>query len=73
MAAGLGIPFLIYGSNTLFVLLYTRPFFLALMPVAVVVGIALHSADGWQLQYNVCATILTVGPMFGLLFLWLLG
>ena len=31
----LGIPFLIYGSNTLFVLLYTWPFFLALMPVAV--------------------------------------
>ena len=35
----LGIPFLIYGSNTLFVLLYTWPFFLALMPVAVVVCI----------------------------------
>jgi hypothetical protein len=43
----LGIPFLIYGSNTLFFLLYTWPFFLALMPVAVVVGIALHS-DGRQ-------------------------
>ncbi len=39
----LGIPFLLYGSNTLFFLLYTWPFFLALMPVAVVVGIALHS------------------------------
>lgn len=33
----LGIPFLLYGSNTLFFLLYTWPFFLALMPVAVVV------------------------------------
>ena len=43
----LGIPFLLYGSNTLFFLLYTWPFFLALMPVAVVVGIALHSAQ-WQ-------------------------
>lgn len=32
----LGIPFLLYGSNTLFFLLYTWPFFLALMPVAVV-------------------------------------
>ena len=29
----LGIPFLLYGSNTLFFLLYTWPFFLALMPV----------------------------------------
>lgn len=69
----LGIPFLIYGSNTLFFLLYTWPFFLALMPVAVVVGIALHSLLDGKLQYSVCATILTVGLMFGLLFLWLLG
>jgi len=69
----LGIPFLIYGSNTLFVLLYTWPFFLALMPVAVVVGIALHSLMDGKLQYSVCAPILPVGLMFGLLFLWLLG
>ncbi len=27
----LGIPFLLYGSNTLFFLLYTWPFFLALI------------------------------------------
>lgn len=67
------IPFLVYGSNTLFFLLYTWPFFLALMPVAVVVGIALHSLLDGKLQYSVCATILTVGLMFGLLFLWLLG
>lgn len=39
----LAIPMLIYGSNTLFFFIYTWPFFLALMPVAVVVGIALHS------------------------------
>ncbi|PIM86344.1 DUF3561 family protein [Raoultella planticola] len=69
----LGIPFLMYGSNTLFFLLYTWPFFLALMPVAVVVGIALHSLLNGKLLYSVCATILTVGLMFGLLFLWLLG
>ena len=67
------LPFLVYGSNTLFFLLYTWPFFLALMPVAVVVGIALHSLLDGKLQYSVCATILTVGLMFGLLFLWLLG
>lgn len=51
----------------------TRPFFLAIMPVAVVVGIALHSLLDGKLIYSVCATILTVGLMFGLLFLWLLG
>lgn len=69
----LGIPFLMYGSNTLFFLLYTWPFFLALMPVAVVVGIALHSLLNGKLLYSACATILTVGLMFGLLFFWLLG
>ncbi|MBA7843067.1 DUF3561 family protein [Klebsiella sp. RHBSTW-00465] len=69
----LGIPFLIYGGNTLFFLLYTWPFFLAIMPVAVVVGIALHSLLDGKLRYSVGATILTVGLMFGLLFLWLLG
>lgn len=68
----LGIPFLMYGSNTLFFLLYTA-LFLALMPVAVVVGIALHSLLNGKLLYSACATILTVGLMFGLLFLWLLG
>ncbi|MEX7431337.1 DUF3561 family protein [Klebsiella pneumoniae] len=65
----LGIPFLLYGSNTLF----SWPFFLALMPVAVVVGIALHSLLNGKLLYSVSATILTVGLMFALLFLWLLG
>ncbi|SUX71209.1 Inner membrane protein ygbE [Citrobacter freundii] len=39
----LGIPFLIYGPNTLFFFIYTWPFFLALLPVAIVAGIALHS------------------------------
>lgn len=68
----LGIPFLLYGSNTLF-FSSTRPFFLALMPVAVVVGIALHSLLNGKLLYSVSATILTVGLMFALLFLWLLG
>ena len=69
----LGIPFLIYGGNTLFFFLYTWPFFLALMPVAVVVGIALHSLLNGKLLYSASATILTVGLMFALLFLWLLG
>lgn len=37
----LGIPFLLYGPNTLFFFLYTA-LFLALMPVSVIIGIALH-------------------------------
>lgn len=69
----LGFPFLIYGSNTLFFFLYTWPFFLALIPVAVVVGIALHSLMKGKLLFSVISTLLTVGTMFGALFMWLLG
>lgn len=69
----LGIPFLMYGPNTLFFFLYTWPFFLALMPVAVVVGIALHSLLSGKLVYSCPATVITVGLMFGVLFMWLMG
>ncbi|VTP76709.1 Inner membrane protein ygbE [Leclercia adecarboxylata] len=69
----LGIPFLFYGSNTLFFFLYTWPFFLALMPVAVVVGIALHSLLNGKLLYSSFTTVMTVVAMVGLLFLWLMG
>lgn len=45
----LAIPFWVYGSNTLFFLLYTWPFFLALMPVSVLFGIAFSMLfrGGW--------------------------
>ncbi|WP_039057238.1 DUF3561 family protein [Enterobacter sp. Bisph1] len=69
----LGIPFMLYGSNTLFFFLYTWPFFLALMPVSVVVGIALHSLLSGKLLYSSVATLLTVIAMFGVLFMWLMG
>ncbi|RKQ41548.1 DUF3561 family protein [Enterobacter sp. R1(2018)] len=69
----LGIPFLVYGPNTLFFFLYTWPFFLALMPVAVIVGIALHSLARGRLHYSCVATLLTVALMFGVLFMWLMG
>lgn len=69
----LGIPFLVYGPNTLFFFLYTWPFFLALLPVAVVVGIALHSLLRGRVVYSCVATVLAVALMFGILFLWLMG
>ena len=69
----LSLPFLLYGSNTLFFFLYTWPFFLALMPVAVVIGIALHSLLEGRLVLSVIATIITVALMFGVLFLWLMS
>lgn len=61
----LGIPFLIYGGNTFFFFLYTWPFFLALMPVAVVVGIAIHSLLNGRLLYSAATTVVTVVAMFG--------
>ncbi|EMH4163639.1 DUF3561 family protein [Pluralibacter gergoviae] len=69
----LGIPFLLYGRNTLLFFLYTWPFFLALLPVAVVVGVALHSLLGGRLAWSISTTLIAVAAMFGLLFLWLLG
>lgn len=69
----LAIPFMVYGSNTLFVFLYTWPFFLALMPVSVVVGIALHSLLAGKLIFTCILTLFVVAAMFGVLFLWLMG
>ncbi len=43
------------------------------MPVAVVVGIALHSLMDGKLRYSIVFTLMTVGIMFGALFMWLLG
>ncbi|AIR00115.1 DUF3561 family protein [Pluralibacter gergoviae] len=69
----LGLPFLLYGRNTLLFFLYTWPFFLALLPVSVVIGVALHSLLNGRLPYSIVATLLAVMVMFGVLFLWLLG
>lgn len=43
------------------------------MPVAVVVGIALHSLLNGKLLYTTLITIVAVVAIFGLLFLWLMG
>lgn len=69
----LGIPCLIYGPNTLFFFIYTWPFFLALLPVAIAAGIALHSLVKGKLLLSITFTLLAVGLMFGALFMWLLG
>ncbi|EAQ6265064.1 DUF3561 family protein [Salmonella enterica] len=69
----LGIPFLLYGPNTLFFFLYTWPFFLALMPVSVIIGIALHLLVKGKVLFSIMFTLLAVGALFGALFIWLLG
>lgn len=69
----LGMPFLLYGLNTLFFFMYTWPFFLALMPLSVIIGIAMHSLLNGKFIFSILATLLLVGLMFGILLLWLLG
>lgn len=66
-------PYLIYGSNTLLFFLYTWPFFLALLPVAVIVGVALHSLLHGHIIPSVVTILMSVALLFGALFLWLMG
>ena len=73
VAGALAIPMLIYGLTRCSFFIYTWPFFLALMPVAVVVGIALHSLMDGKLRYSIVFPLATVGIMFGALFMRLLG
>lgn len=68
----LGMPFLLYGLNTLFFFLYTWPFFLALMPLSVVIGIAMHSILSGRLILSTVMTLIFVGLMFSVLLMWLL-
>lgn len=69
----LAIPFLLYGSNTLFFFLYTWPFFLALLPVSVLVGIATNVLLRGQLLWTMLITALLVICLFWLLFTLLSG
>ncbi|MFS2225396.1 DUF3561 family protein [Pantoea sp. B65] len=69
----LAIPFLLYGSNTLFFFLYTWPFFLALLPVSVLIGIAFSLLLRGRLVWTCIATVLAVICLFWLLFSFLTG
>ena len=69
----LAIPFLLFGSNTLFFFLYTWPFFLALLPVAVVAGIALNTLLSGQWLWTALATVILVVSLFWLMFSFLSG
>lgn len=61
------VPFLVYGSNaTLFFMLYTWPFFLALMPASVLIGVFFSMAC----KGNTALVILCSGAVIICLF-WL--
>jgi len=65
--------FIMYGSNTLFFFLYTWPFFLALLPVSVLSGIAISVLLRGQLFWTTLATVILVICLFWLLFNQLSG
>ncbi|MEN5018162.1 DUF3561 family protein [Erwinia sp. Eh17-17] len=69
----LALPFLLYGSNTLFFLLYTWPFFLALLPVSVLVGIIATMLLRDRFVWAGLLTIVMVVALFWLLFTLLTG
>uniref|UniRef100_UPI00398C5D59 DUF3561 family protein n=1 Tax=Salmonella enterica TaxID=28901 RepID=UPI00398C5D59 len=66
-------PFLLYCPYPCFFFLFTLPFFLALMPVTVLIGFALHLLVKGTILFSIMFTLLAVGALFGALFIWLLG
>lgn len=67
----LTLPFMLYGSNTLFFLLYTWPFFLSLLPVCVLTGIALNILFREHLFWMLLITVTVAFLLFWLLFILL--
>ncbi|MBZ3661537.1 DUF3561 family protein [Salmonella enterica subsp. enterica serovar Kentucky] len=72
MAAGVGILFCFMALTRCF-FFSIPPFFLALMPVSVIIGIALHLLVKGKILFSIMFTLLAVGALFGALFIWLLG
>ncbi|WP_392432236.1 DUF3561 family protein [Yersinia sp. HM-2024] len=67
------IPFVVYGPNTVFFLLYTWPFFLALMPVSVLIGITLSMLSRGNVLITVGGAGIAVVCLFWMLFSFLTG
>ena len=61
------------GSNTLFFFLYTWPFFLALLPASVLIGIVFSQLLRGRLFWSAILTALAVVCLFWLLFSFLSG
>lgn len=73
LLAGVRVAVLVYGSNTLFFLLYTWPFFLALMPLSVLIGITLSMLLRGRLILTLLLTGAIVLCLFWLVFSFLTG
>ena len=69
----LALPFIFYGANLLFLLLYTWPFFLALLPICVFTGVAVSVLLRGQLLWTFLVTVVIAAMLFWLLFSLLTG
>lgn len=67
------VPILTYGANALFFLLYTWPFFLALIPVSVVIGLVFSVLLAGRLVLMIISIGLSVFCLFWLVFSLLTG
>lgn len=67
------VPILIYGANALFFLLYTWPFFLALIPVSVVIGLVFSVLLAGRLALMLLCIGLSIFCLFWLVFALLTG
>ncbi|SPW25979.1 Inner membrane protein ygbE [Edwardsiella tarda] len=67
------LPFAVYGTNTLLFLLYTWPFFLALLPVSVLIGILLNRWLSGRLLFSLPLCALLVVTLFWQTFIALSG
>ncbi|HEY0211212.1 DUF3561 family protein [Acerihabitans sp.] len=67
------VPILTYGANALFFLLYTWPFFLALIPVSVVIGLVFSVLLAGRLVLMIISIGLSVFCLFWLVFALLTG
>ncbi|PIJ50487.1 hypothetical protein BL250_08010 [Erwinia sp. OLTSP20] len=69
----LALPFLLYGANVLFFFLYTWPFFLALLPVSVLIGMVISFLLRGKIFWMAVITAISVICLFWMLFTFLTG
>ncbi len=67
------VPIIIYGANALFVLLYTWPFFLALMPLSVLIGMLFGLLFPGRILGVILLSGLSIFTLFWLVFSRLTG
>ncbi|MBT0727981.1 DUF3561 domain-containing protein [Rosenbergiella australiborealis] len=66
-------PFVAFGSSVLFFFLYTWPFFLALLPVAIFLGMAVSVWQPQKLLVTFILTLVIVSGSFWVLFYMFVG